>query len=81
MSTPNGVMSFAQSQRYRMHFKNQHAFTVRRKSNVLEIKAFAVLGEGLTHRAERRESHWPDTDSRLLTEVNPTSWKSMASLR
>ena len=26
--------------------------------------------EGLTHRAERRQSHPPDTDSRLLTEMN-----------
>ena len=25
--------------------------------------------EGLTHRAERRQSHPPDTDSRLLTEI------------
>ena len=26
--------------------------------------------EGLTHRAERRESHRPGTDSRLLTDLN-----------
>ena len=26
--------------------------------------------EGLTHRAERRQSHPPDTESRLLTEMN-----------
>jgi len=39
------------------------------KSKVLETKRLPFVG-GLTHRAERRESQWPDTDSRLLTEVN-----------
>ena len=64
MSTPDGVMWFAQSRlaecisRTSTHHRAE-------KGNVPEIKEFAV--EGLTHRAERRESHRSDTDSRLLT--------------
>ncbi len=41
MSTPDGVIRFAKSQRCRMHFKNQHALIVWRKGNFLEIKALA----------------------------------------
>jgi hypothetical protein len=52
-----------------MHFKNQQALIVRIKGNVPEIKRLASV-EGLSHRAERRESHRLDTDSRLSTEMD-----------
>ena len=42
MSTPDGVMSFAQSQPCKMHFKNQHGLVVQGDGNVPEIKAFTV---------------------------------------
>jgi len=68
MSTLDGVMLFAQSQPCEMHFMNQRALIARGEGNILEIKAFTVR-RGLTHYAERRQSHPPDTDSRLLTEM------------
>jgi len=71
-------MSFAQSQLYRMHFKNQPSLIVWRKGKVLETKPLPFL-EGPTHRAERRESHWPDTDSRLLTEVTVAEFADVIS--
>jgi hypothetical protein len=52
-----------------MHFKNQRAIMVRRKGNVLEIKAFSLRRRVHSLRGTP-ESHPPDTDSRLLTELN-----------
>jgi hypothetical protein len=68
MSTLDGVMLFAQSQPCEMHFMNQRTCRAG-NGNVLEIKALPSV-EGLTHRVECRESHPPDTDSRLLTQLN-----------
>ena len=79
MSTPDGVMLFAQSQACKMHFKNQHALIVRRKATFSKSKHLRSV-EGLTHRAERRESHPPDTDSRLLTEMNRSRMCSTAAI-
>jgi hypothetical protein len=69
MSTPDTLMSFAQSQLYGMHFKNQQVLILREKAISLEIKAFAVRRRA-DPGAECQESHPPDTDSRLLTEMN-----------
>jgi hypothetical protein len=52
-----------------MHFKNQHALIVRGMASISKSKRLPSV-EGLTHRAERRESHPPDTDGRLLTEMS-----------
>jgi hypothetical protein len=68
MSTLDRVMWFAKSRRCRMHFKNQHALMERRKGNVLEIKACTVRRRADSLRGTR-QSHPPDTDSRLLTEL------------
>ena len=51
-----------------MHFKNQRALIVRGKAMSSKSRRLPSV-EGLTHRAERRKSHRPDTDSRLLTEM------------
>jgi hypothetical protein len=52
-----------------VHFENQRALTVQQKA--ISSKSRPLLfGEELTHRAGRRQSHPPDTDSRLLTQMN-----------
>jgi hypothetical protein len=69
MSTLDGVMLFGQSQRTKVHFENQRVLFLREK--VMSWKSRRLQSvEGLTHCAERRRSHPPDTDSRLLTELN-----------
>jgi hypothetical protein len=68
MSTPDGVMLFAESQPRRMHFEIQHALTVRGPATFLKSRPLQSI-EGLTHCAERRKSLPPDTGSRLLTEM------------
>ena len=46
----------------------------------MEMKAVALRREGLTHRADRRKSDLPDTDSRLLTdEPQPNSRTAITS--
>jgi hypothetical protein len=42
MPIPDRVLLFAQSQRCRMQFGDQHAVIVQRKGNAREINAFAV---------------------------------------
>ncbi len=52
-----------------MHFKNQQALIVREKGCPLKSKRLRSVEE-LAHRAQLRQSLPPDTDSRLLTEMN-----------
>ena len=66
MSALARAMLFAQSQAYEMHFKNQHALVMQGTATFRELKLLPSV-EGLTHGVECRESHPPDTDSRLLT--------------
>ena len=63
------AMLFAQSQAYGMHFKNQHALVVQGTATFRESRLLPSV-EGLTHREGCRESHPPDTDGRLLTQMN-----------
>jgi hypothetical protein len=55
-----------------MHFKNQHPLIARRKATFSKSRRL-WSDEGLTHRAERRESYRSDTDSRLLTQMKVIS--------
>jgi hypothetical protein len=48
------------------HFKNRHALVLWGTPTFSKSKRLPSV-EGLAHRAERPESHPPDTDSRLLT--------------
>jgi hypothetical protein len=68
MSTPE-VMLFPKSQGARMHFDNQQDLIKRRKGNVLKIKAFYV-SRGAEPSRGTPGNHRPDTESRLLTEMN-----------
>jgi hypothetical protein len=69
LATPNQVVWFAKSQVRVMHFKNQHALMVQQE--VMSSKSRRLRSvEGLTPYVERRQSQPPDTDSRLLTELN-----------
>jgi hypothetical protein len=51
-----------------MHFKTQHALLVQGTATFRKLKLLPSV-EGLTCRVECRESHPPDTDSRLLTDT------------
>ncbi len=51
-----------------MHFMNQRATSCREEATVSKLKRLSPV-ETITDGAERRESHRPDTDSRLLTEM------------
>jgi len=69
MSTLDGVMLFGQSQSSKVHFENQRVLIVREKmmsSKSRRLRSF----ERLAHCAKRWQSPTPDTNSRLLTEMN-----------
>ena len=51
-----------------MHFKIQHALLVQGTATFRQFKHLPSV-EGPTCRVECRESHPPDTDSRLLTDT------------
>jgi hypothetical protein len=75
LSNPKRLMSalartllFAQSQAHEMHFKTQHALLVQGTATFRKFKLLPCV-EGLTCRVECRESHPPDTDSRLLADT------------
>jgi hypothetical protein len=51
-----------------MHFMNQRATSCREEATVSKPKRLPPV-EAMTDGAERWESHPPDTDSRLLTEM------------
>jgi hypothetical protein len=52
-----------------MHVKSQHALIVREK--VMRSKSRRLRSnEGSLIARNARQSHSPDTDSRLLTEIN-----------
>jgi hypothetical protein len=62
-------MLLARSQPCKLHFKDQRLLIVLEKVMSAKSKRLRSV-EGMTHSAERRESHGPDTDRRLLTEMN-----------
>ena len=63
------VILFAQSQGWRVHFKNQHAIAVSEAATLPKSRRLRFV-EGPTYCAECRGSLPPDTDSRLLTELS-----------
>ncbi len=69
MSTLDGVMLFGQSQSSKVHFENQRVLMVREKVMSPESRRLRFF-ERLAHCAKRWQSQTPDTDSRLLTEMN-----------
>ena len=69
MSTLDGVMLFGQSQSSKVHFENQRVLMVREKVMSPESRRLRFF-ERLAHCAKRWQSQPPDTDSRLLTELN-----------
>jgi hypothetical protein len=69
MSVLAPAMLFAQSQAHEMHFKNQHVLVVQGTATFRKAKLLPSV-EGLTCRVGRRESHPPDTDGRLLTQMD-----------
>ena len=69
MSTLDRAVLFSQSRPCKVHFKNQHALVVHGTATFRKSKLLPSV-EGTTYRVECRECHPPDTDGRLLTQVN-----------